>query len=133
MRITPRKPVVFVGSSHKDLMIFPREVRRNIGFALDAAQRGTMADNAKPLHGKEFPGVSVVEIVEDFQTDAYRAVYTVRFAGTVYVLHCFQKKSKSGSETPKADRELILSRLKMAEARHAEDLQKIEKNREGER
>jgi phage-related protein len=70
---------------------------------------------------KGFSGASILEVVVDFRTDTYRAVYTVKFAGAVYVLHAFQKKSKKGIETPKSDVELIRKRLKAAEASHQQE------------
>jgi phage-related protein len=88
-----------------------------MGFALFLAQQGGKHADAKPLRG--FGGAGVLEIVEDHRGDTYRAVYTVRFAGRIYVLHAFQKKSKSGIETPKAEINLIKSRLKRAEEEHA--------------
>lgn len=112
------KPVQWMGSSYNDLRDFPDEVQGEVGFALDRAQRGLRADNTKILTG--FRGASVLEIVENLQGDTYRAVYTVRFAEAVYVLHCFQKRSRRGSETPKPDVDLIKSRLTMAQALHEE-------------
>ena len=112
------KPLFWIGSSLKDLREFPEEVKDEIGFALYQAQRGLMHRSAKPLKG--FSGANVVEIVDDFQTDTYRAVYTVQFAGAIYVLHAFQKKSKKGIRTPKADIELIEGRLKLAREHHTE-------------
>ena len=107
------KALAWIGSSRKDLKKFPAEVRSAIGYALYQAQLGLKAVNAKPLAG--FVGASVLEIVDDFQTDTYRAVYTVRFRDVVYVLHAFQKKSRKGIATPKADLDLIKRRLKLAE------------------
>ncbi len=109
----PPKPVRWVGSSKEDLREFPEEVRRRVGSALWDAQLGRKAPYAKPLRG--FRGASVLEIVDDFDGDTYRAVYTVRFAGAVYVLHAFQKKSRRGIATPKAELDLIEQRLKRAE------------------
>lgn len=106
------KPLFWVGSSRKDIREFPEEVKDAVGFALFQAQSGLMPRSAKPMKG--FSGASVLEIIDDFQTDTYRAVYTVRFTGAIYVLHAFQKKSKRGIETPKAEIELIRSRLKLA-------------------
>jgi len=106
----------WVGRSREDLRQFPEEARRNIGYALQFAQAGTKHPSAKPLHG--FGGAAVLEIVEDHQADTYRAVYTVRFAEAVYVLHAFQKKSKSGIKTPKKEIELIRNRLRRAEEEH---------------
>ncbi|NOT62206.1 MAG: hypothetical protein HOP19_18500 [Acidobacteria bacterium] len=106
------KPLYWLGDAHKELCTFPDEVQDAFGFALSAAQFGGMARKAKLLRG-DLRGA--IEIVEDFNTDTYRAVYTVKFEGVVYVLHAFQKKSKSGIATPKADVELIKRRLKMAQ------------------
>jgi phage-related protein len=106
------KPVHWVGSSKRDLTDFPDEVQREIGFALYFAQIGDKHPSAKPLKG--FKGAGVLEVVEDHRGDTYRAVYTVRFANAVYVLHAFQKKSKSGIATPKKELDLIESRLKLA-------------------
>ncbi len=91
----------------------PNEVRQTFGFALYYAQIGLIHPDAKPL--KRFGSAGVLEVVEDEQGSTYRAVYTVRFAHAVYVLHCFQKKSKSGIATPKQDMDLIRERLKEAE------------------
>lgn len=88
-----------------------------MGYALYIAQRGGKHATARPLHG--FGGAGILEIVEDHAGDAYRAVYMVRLAGRIYVLHVFQKKSKAGIKTPKPDIELIKSRLKRAEEEHA--------------
>jgi phage-related protein len=92
----------------------PDEVQQAFGFALYQAQIGSIHPDAKPLRG--FGSAGILEIVEDWRGNAYRAVYTVRFAQAIYVLHCFQKKSKQGIETPKADMNLIHGRLKEAEA-----------------
>ena len=92
----------------------PDQVQQTFGFALYHAQIGSLHPAAKPLRG--FGSAGVIEIVEDWRGNAYRAVYTVRFAQAVYVLHCFQKKSKHGIETPAADTKLIRARLKEAEA-----------------
>jgi len=107
------KPVVWVGSSRKELRAFPDEVQRHVGYALYVAQRGGKHRDAKVLSG--FGGAGVVEVVTDFRGDTFRAVYTVRFAANVYVLHAFQNKSKSGRETPQRDAELIKKRLREAE------------------
>jgi phage-related protein len=108
------KPVRWVGSSKEDLRHFPEEVRRRVGGALWDAQLGRKAPYAKPLRG--FGGAGVLEIVSDFDGDTYRTVYTVRFAGAVYVLHAFQKKSRRGIATPNAALGLIEQRLKRAKA-----------------
>ena len=107
------KPLDFIGSSREDLREFPDEVKQDIGYALFEAQKGRKPEAAKPMKG--FGGAGVLEIIERFDGDTYRAVYTVRFREVVYVLHCFQKKSKSGIKTPQQDMELIQRRLKVAE------------------
>ena len=106
------KPVHWVGSSKRDLLAMPSDVVDVFGFALHLAQAGKKHDQSKPLRG--FGGASVLEVVEDHMGDTYRAVYTVKIAERVYVLHCFQKKSTKGIETPKQDMELIRERLKAA-------------------
>lgn len=107
------KPVIWIGSSRKDLREFPEPVQDHIGYALYVAQRGGRHRDAKVLRG--FGGAGVVEVVKDYRGDTFRAVYTLRHAGTVYVLHAFQKKSKTGRETPHRDIELIKQRLREAE------------------
>jgi len=107
------KHVLWVGSSKKDLMAMPDEVKSAFGFALYLAQQGKKHQNAKPLKG--FSGAGVLEVVEDCLGDTFRAVYTVKIAEVIYVLHCFQKKSKRGIETPKQEIDLIRDRLKMAQ------------------
>lgn len=109
-----QKPVYWVASAKKDLKGLPDKVQDVFGFALHLAQEGRKHDQAKPLKG--FGGAGVLEVVEDFRGDTYRAVYTVRFGNAVYVLHCFQKKSTHGIETPKPDMDLIRERLKAAQA-----------------
>jgi phage-related protein len=111
------KPVVWMGRAKVDLRAFPEEVKDWIGFALYVAQQGGKHSHAKPLRG--FGGAGVLEIVEDDDGGTYRAVYTVRLAGRVYVLHAFQKKSKAGIKSPKAEINLIKARLKRAEEEHA--------------
>ena len=110
------KPVVWIGRSRTDLASFPEDVKDAIGYALYIAQRGGKHADAKPLRG--FGSAGILEIIEDHAGDTYRAVYTVRLAGRVYVLHVFQKKSKAGIKTPKPEIELIRSRLKRAEEEH---------------
>ena len=112
------KPVRWVGDSLSVLRGFPAEVRADIGIAIYVAQRGAKHPSAKPLKG--FGSASVLEIVEDFRGDAYRAVYTVRFAGVIYVLHAFQKKSKRAIATPKREITLVRERLRAAEAHYRE-------------
>lgn len=112
------KPVGWVGSSRRDLRAFPIAVRRSIGQALYAAQRGEDDPSVKPLKG--FGSASVREIVDRYQTDTYRAVYTVQFPDVIYVLHAFQKKSTKGIKTPKKDMDLIKERLEAARRHFAE-------------
>src|SRR5687767_1352460 len=109
---TARARIEWVGSSLDDLKAFPREVMREVGQALFDAQVGDKHPAAKPLAG--FGGAGVLEVVSDFDGNTFRAVYTVKFAGAVYVLHAFQKKSKKGISTPPKDKKLIESRLKAA-------------------
>ncbi len=107
------KSLDFIGSSREDLREFPDGVKQDIGYALFEAQKGQMPLAAKPLKG--FGGAGVLEIIERFDGETYRAVYTVKFREVIYVLHCFQKKSKSGIKTPQQDIELIHRRLKAAQ------------------
>ena len=107
------KPVTWVGTSLKDLREFPDAVQDHMGYALYVAQRGAKHQDAKVLTG--FGGAGVVEIIRNHRGDTFRAVYTLRYAGGVYVLQAFQKKSKTGRETPRHDIELIRQRLRQAE------------------
>lgn len=112
------KPLYWVGSARKDLRVMPEDVQDTFGYALHLAQVGEKHAQAKPLKG--FSGAGVLEVVEDHQGDTYRAVYTVRYAAAVYVLHCFQKKSTRGIATPKPDLDLIEARLKAVAAQEKE-------------
>jgi phage-related protein len=118
-RARGEKPLYWVASSLIALLAFPEKVQKKIGAALSVAQFGGKHPSAKPWKGA---GSGVFEIVEDYRNDAYRAIYTVKFADAVYVLHAFQKKSPSGMRTPRKEAELITRRLKQAqqeyEARH---------------
>ena len=107
-----RKPLKWIGSAKRDLDSMPEDVKDLFGHAIDLAQAGGKHQDAKALSG--FGSAGVLEVVEDFRSDTYRAVYTVKFAGWVCVLHCFQKKSKSGIKTPKEDMDMINARLKAA-------------------
>lgn len=110
-RVDEPKPLVWRGSSKDDFMAFPRAAQREMGYALFLAQLGERhAKAVKTLKG--FRGGSVVEVRESYEGNAYRAVYTLRYADAVYVLHAFQKKSKKGAATPKADINLVEKRLK---------------------
>jgi phage-related protein len=109
----PLNLVIWVGSSRKDMREFPDPVQDHMGYALYVAQLGGKHRDTKTLAG--FGGAGVVEVVKDFRGDTFRAVYTLRYAGVVYVLHAFQKKSKTGRETPRREVELIRQRLREAE------------------
>ncbi|TAH14095.1 MAG: hypothetical protein EAZ11_00190 [Curvibacter sp.] len=106
------KPLHWVGSAKKDLLALPDEVINDFGYALGAVQLGATPAQAKPWKGE---GPGVLELVENHRGDTFRAVYTVRFAKAVYVLHCFQKKSPSGVKTAQSDIDLIHERLKLAQ------------------
>ena len=122
MSVLPLKPVEWIGSSLSDLKDFPDEVQEVVCYALYVAQCGDKHPSAKPLKG--FKGSGVVEVVDDFDGDTYRAVYTIKFADVVYVLHSFQKKSKQGIATPKQDMDLIEARLKRAKEHYSENYNK---------
>jgi len=107
-------PLEFIGSSLEDLSAFPDEVKSCIGFALRSAQKGGKHPDAKPLKG--FKGAGVLEIISDFDGNTFRAVYTVKIKGVIYVLHVFQKKSKKGIATPKTEIDKIKRRLREAES-----------------
>ena len=107
------KELIWMGSSRRDIREFPPSVRRTFGVALFAAQLGETPPEAKILKG--FSGAGVLELIDDHRGNTYRAVYTVRFATKVYVLHAFQKKSKRGIATPQQEIRLIRERLKWAE------------------
>jgi phage-related protein len=116
------KPVFWIASSRKDLKKFPKSVRQTFGQALFDAQTGGKHPDAKPLRG--FLGAGVLEVVEDHDGNTYRAVYAIKFAGAVYVLHAFQKKSKSGKKTPTEELAKVNARLKEAKKHHAEWVEK---------
>jgi phage-related protein len=109
----PIRPVRWVGSSRRDLKTFPKTIQREVGQALYAAQLGEEYPSVKPLKG--FGGRSVLEIVATDIGATYRAVYTVRLADAIYVLHAFQKKSKKGIATPRMEIDLVRQRLAAAE------------------
>ncbi|WP_082684593.1 type II toxin-antitoxin system RelE/ParE family toxin [Aureimonas ureilytica] len=120
------KEVFWMGNSRASIRAFPREVKQEVGFALDLAQKGERAINSIPL--SHFGSGGVIEVVSDFDTDTYRAVYTVCLENAVYVLHAFQKKSTSGRKTPKREMDLVRARLKAAKADHAARL--VDRNKE---
>ncbi len=105
-----KKPIVWVGDSKNRLKEFPDEVQSDVGFALYAAEKGEPSDLTKSMKG-----INAVEIVSDYDGDTFRAVYTTKIKNMIFVLHCFQKKSKKGYKTPKREIELIEQRLKDAE------------------
>ncbi|WP_437615949.1 type II toxin-antitoxin system RelE/ParE family toxin [Erwinia sp. V71] len=107
------KDLYWVSTSKKDLLSLPEDVQDIFGYALHLAQAGEKHAQTKPLKG--FGGAGVLEVVEDYFGDAYRAIYTVKFSNAVYVLHAFQKKSSSGISTPKQHMDKIRERLKAAE------------------
>src|SRR5882672_2672921 len=113
----PLRPLRWVASSKRDFREFPAQVQDDLGFQLYLAQTGQHPSSAKPLKGL---GSGTVELVDDFDGDAYRAVYTVRFEEAVYVLHAFKKKSKRGVKTPQPDIDLVKRRLRAAELDYAE-------------
>ena len=115
---TPLRPLEWIGSSKRDLLALPEEVIDVFGYALYLAQKGGRHAQAKVLHG--FGGTGVLDVVEDSRGNAYRAVYTIRFEEMIFVLHVFQKKSKSGTATPKPDMDLIWKRLQAAGLRAQE-------------
>jgi phage-related protein len=105
------RPLIWRGASKADFMAFPRTVQREMGYALFLAQAGERHSTmAKTLGG--FGGATVIEVRESHEGNAYRAVYTVRYANAIYVLHAFQKKSKKGIATPKTEMDLVEKRLK---------------------
>ena len=112
------KPVAWIGPSKKDLKKFPEVVQESIGDAIQEVQYGRKPLSAKPLSG--FHGAGVLEVIDNHDGDTYRAVYTIRFAEVIYVLHAFQKKSRHGIQTPKQEIELVHVRLRAAETAYQE-------------
>lgn len=110
------KPIEFIGSSLKDLRVFPKAVREDVGFDLFLVQQGKTPDSAKPLKGLS----AIMELVERYNKDTYRAVYVTNLGGVIYVLHCFKKKSKRRIQTPKEDMDLIRQRLRQAQRQSQE-------------
>lgn len=108
------RELVWVGTAKGDLKEFPQPVQRAMGFALYRVQQGGRPAAAKPLKG--FGGAGVLEIVDDFDGDTYRTIYTVRLTTAVYVLHAFQKKATRGISTPQREIDLVRARLRQAEA-----------------
>ncbi|OKH40334.1 hypothetical protein NIES2101_34985 [Calothrix sp. HK-06] len=114
------KPLKSIASALDDLKEFPEDVQDVMGYALDLAQHGEKHPNAKPLKG--FSGGGVLEIIDDFDGDTYRAIYTVKFEGVVYLLHAFQKKSKHGIATSKQDINLVKKRLQKAQEDYLQEM-----------
>ena len=112
----PRR-LVWIGTSRQNLKQFPDDVQDEMGYGLFLAQLGEKHHRAKPLRG--FGGAGTLEMISDYRSDTYRAVYTVGLTHAVYVLHSFQKKSKRGVSTPRAELNLIRQRLRVAEAADA--------------
>jgi phage-related protein len=110
-RVPGEKPLFWIGSAKIGLLAFPEAVKDEMGVALSVAQFGGKHPSAKPWKGE---GSGVLEIVEDYSGDTYRAVYTVKFENAAYVLHAFQKKSPKGTKTAQTDVELVSRRLKAA-------------------
>lgn len=111
-----RKLLTWMGSTKKDLLDLPRGVQKMIGHSLNLAQQEKKDEDCKIFKG--YGGGSVREIVKDDSSGTFRAIYTVQFKEAIYVLHVFQKKSKSGIATPKKDLELIEKRFKEAQYLH---------------
>ncbi len=107
------KPLYWIGSSKKDLQRLPQEIQEIFGYALYLAQIGGKHSHSRSLKG--FGCAGVIQIIEDYFSNTYRAIYTVKFGESVYVLHAFQKKSSMGISTPKPDIEKVRERLKIAE------------------
>jgi phage-related protein len=118
MMLEDQKALVWIASSRHDMKALPRPVQRAFGVALWAAQIGETPPSAKPLKG--FGGAGVLELIENDSGGTYRAVYTVRYATAIYVLHVFQKKSKRGKATPQRDMDLVEARLRRAAEMHAQ-------------
>jgi phage-related protein len=116
---SPRRIVEFVASAKEDISAMPQPVKDVFGFAIFQAELGGKHPDAKPLKG--FGGAGVLEVVENHDGDTYRAVYTVKFKGAIYVLDAFQKKAKKGRATPKQDIDRIKARLKLAEQHYKDN------------
>ena len=110
--------VRWVEDSRERLQVFPAQVRKDIGHALYLVQTGQTPPSAKPMRGIES---GVFEIVDDYDTDTYRAVYTVKVGRSLYILHAFMKKSTRGIRTPKREIDLIRRRLRRAREMESEE------------
>jgi len=115
-----RRPLVWIGRSEKDFGRFPEEVQENFKIALELARKGVRdIPNAKPLNHGLLKGLGIIELIEDFDGDTYRAVYTTKIGVVLAVLHAFKKKSKSGIATPQHEIELIRNRYRTAVRRYS--------------
>lgn len=112
------KELGWIASSKRDLMEFPLDIRKEMGHALYIAQQGGKHKDAKPL--KRFGGATVLEIVQSDGNGTYRTMYAVQFEAVLYVLHAFQKKSKTGIKATKQDMDLVEKRLTAAQHTHKE-------------
>jgi phage-related protein len=113
-----RKQLIWIGSSRKDLLNLPDDIKRTMGYALHRAQVGDRYEGVKVLKG--FGNADVIEIIDSGASGSYRVVYTVRMPEVIFVLHAFQKKSKQGIKTPLEEMHLVKSRLKQAEELYKE-------------
>jgi phage-related protein len=129
MSSATRKPLFWIASSRRDLKAMPVPVQKKFGTTLLDVQYGETPADAKPLKG--FGGAGVLEITEEYQTDTFRAVYTVTFASGVYVLHVFQKKAKRGISTPRREIDLVRSRYQLAREHDARLRQQQEEEHRG--
>jgi phage-related protein len=124
------RPLAWVGASRKDYAEFPARVQDDFGYRLHRVQCGSeVFPRAKPLNEGVLKGLGILELGEDFEGDTYRAVYTLKLDGVVYVLHAFKKKSKSGIATPRHDIEVIRTRYAAAVQAHQQLLAKHTANR----
>jgi phage-related protein len=115
-----QKPIAWVGSSKKDLKAMPEEVQDDIGYALDLAQHGEQASYAQRMHG-DLRDVIEIRAQDERGDSTFRGAYTVELGHVVYVLHAFQKKSKSGIETPRRELDLIRQRLRQAREHYEQE------------
>jgi phage-related protein len=120
-----RKQIVWVASSKKDLLDFPEDIKRTMGYGLHQAQIGKKSENAKVLKG--FGSADIIEIIDEDLSGTYRTVYAVKFKNAIVVLHAFQKKSKQGIKTPEREIDLIKNRLKQAQELYKQLLTKGDK------
>jgi phage-related protein len=125
-KISDLRPLLWIASSKRDFVEMPDDVTDDFGHWLFQVQKGKVPKNAKALSG--FGGAKIMELWKDNGDGTFRAIYTVKYSDVVIILHAFQKKSKKGIETPKQDKELIHSRIKLAEVVYREWKEKGSKN-----